>query len=143
MGVVHKRSGEGPFFQWDGVAVEGYRQDGNTPDGPTKQVLISEADGAPNFALRYFTIPVGQTSNLDYHEHDHGVVIMHGRARVMLGERYEEVAEGDVVYIPGWERHQFENTGDTPLTFLCIIPPKKADACVIVDEVRLAAKKQG
>jgi quercetin dioxygenase-like cupin family protein len=29
-----------------------------------------------------------------------------------------------VVYIPGWERHQFENLTDEVFTFLCIIPPK-------------------
>lgn len=128
MGVVHKRSGDGPYFQWEGVPVEGYRQDGTAPDGPTKQVLISEKDGAPHFALRYFTIPVGQSSSLDHHEHDHGVLIMSGRARVLLGERYEEISAGDVVYIPGWERHQFENIGDQPFAFLCIIPPKKPAA---------------
>lgn len=128
MGVVHRRTQTGTDWRWDGVNVEGYA--GNAA---TKQVLIGPEDGAPNFALRYFTIPPRSFSNLDYHEHDHGVVITHGRARVMLGEEFEEVGEGDVVYIPGWERHQFENLTDEPLTFLCVIPPKTAqpDACAV------------
>ena len=36
----------------------------------------------------------------------------------------DSVGPGDVVYIPGWERHQFENLTDDVFTFICIIPPK-------------------
>lgn len=144
MGVVHKRIMQNGEWRWEGVAVEDY---GNRA-GPTKQVLIGEQDGAKNFALRYFTIPPGQSSNLDYHEHDHGVMIVAGQARVLLGERYEEVGPGDIVYIPGWERHQFETLGDEPLTFLCIIPPKftQGDACAVpireTTEIRKVAPQQ-
>jgi len=101
-----------------------YEYDTGTGEpGPTKQVLIGPDDGAENFVLRYFTIPPGKKSSLDHHAHDHGVMIMNGRARVMLGERFEEIEAGDIVYISSWERHQFENLTDEPLTFLCIIPP--------------------
>jgi mannose-6-phosphate isomerase-like protein (cupin superfamily) len=43
---------------------------------------------------------------------------------VMLGDRFEEIATGDAIYIPGMERHQFENLTDEVFTFLCVIPPK-------------------
>ena len=119
MGVVHRRTEDGQSWRWEGVAVEGY-----TTSQATKQVLVGPQDGAANFVLRYFTIPARSFSHLDQHEHDHGVVIMSGHARVMLGDRFEEIRAGDVVYIPGLERHQFENLEDEPLTFLCIIPPK-------------------
>jgi mannose-6-phosphate isomerase-like protein (cupin superfamily) len=127
MGVVRKRSEQSGTYRWEGVATEAYA------DGATKQVLIGPDDGAPNFALRYFTLPPHGKSNLDHHEHDHGVMIVAGHGRVMLGERYEEIGPGDIVYIPGWERHQFEALGDGPLTFLCIIPPKTAqpDVCIL------------
>jgi len=42
----------------------------------------------------------------------------------VLGDRFEELEAGDVVYIPGMERHQFENLTDEVMSFLCIIPPK-------------------
>lgn len=45
MGVVHKRIKDGADWRWEDVSVEGY----NT-NNATKQVLISEKDGAPNFA---------------------------------------------------------------------------------------------
>lgn len=119
MGIVHRRTDTGSSWRWDGVQVDDYNQ-----DSATKQVLIGPQDGAPNFVLRYFTLPPHGSSGLDEHAHEHGVMVMHGRARVLLGDRYEEISEGDVVFIPGWERHQFQNLSDEPFTFLCIIPPK-------------------
>ncbi len=119
MGVVHRRINDGNSWSWDGVDVERY-----TSNQATKQVLVGVKDGAKNFVIRYFTIPARGFSNLDQHSHDHGVVVMSGRARVMLGEQFEEIGPGDAIYIPCWERHQFENLTDEPFTFLCIIPPK-------------------
>ena len=119
MGIVHRRNSDGPTYRWDDVDVFEY-----TSNNATKQVLIGRNDGAPNFEVRLFTIPVGGKSSLDEHAHDHGVLIVHGRARVMLGDKFEEIQEGDIVYIPSWERHQFENMSDEPFSFLCIIPPK-------------------
>ena len=119
MGVIHRRIGDGPDYHWEGVDTFQY-----TSNNATKQVLIGREDGAPNFEVRVFTIPPGGKSSLDHHAHEHGVMILNGRARVLLGERYEEVAAGDIVYIEGWERHQFENLTEEPFLFLCIIPPK-------------------
>lgn len=119
MGVVHKRTNDGSMWNWEGVQVQPY-----VSNNATKQVLIGHEDGAHNFEVRYFTVPAHGFSSLDYHEHDHGVVVVNGRARVMLGETFEEVGPGDVIYIPGYERHQFENLTDDLFTFLCIIPPK-------------------
>jgi quercetin dioxygenase-like cupin family protein len=119
MGVIHKQTEAGAAFGWDGVGVYTYNS-----NNATKQVLIGREDGAANFEVRVFTIPVGGASSLDEHAHDHGVLVMHGRARVMLGESFAEVQAGDVVYIPSWERHQFVNLGEEPFSFLCIIPPK-------------------
>jgi quercetin dioxygenase-like cupin family protein len=119
MGVIHRRTGDGKKWLWDGVAE--YRYNSNDA---TKQVLVGHADGAHNFEIRYFSIPPRGFSNLDCHAHDHGVMVMQGRARVMLGDEFEIVNEGDVIYIPSMERHQFENLTDEPFCFLCIIPPK-------------------
>jgi quercetin dioxygenase-like cupin family protein len=119
MGTIHRRQEEGSAWTWDGVGVQMY----NT-NNATKQVLIGREDGANNFEVRFFTVPAHGFSSLDEHAHDHGVLIMQGRARVMLGDQYEEVGPGDVVYIPSWERHQFENLTDDVFSFLCIIPPK-------------------
>jgi quercetin dioxygenase-like cupin family protein len=121
MGVIHKRidDAQTQTWRWEDVAVHNY-----TSNQATKQTIVGPEEGANNFAIRYFTIPVNGLSSLDQHSHDHGVVVMAGRAEVMLGETFAEVGPGDVVYIPSWERHQFKNLSDEPFTFLCIIPPK-------------------
>ena len=120
MGVIHRRAAnDGKTWRWDDVKVEGY-----TSNNATKQVLIGRREGAENFQIRYFTVPAHGFSSLDQHPHDHGVMIMSGKARVMLGDKFEDVGVGDVIYIPGMERHQFENLTNEPFTFLCIIPPK-------------------
>jgi quercetin dioxygenase-like cupin family protein len=119
MGVVHRRDQNHINWHWGDIDVFSYNS-----NQATKQVIIGPNDGANNFEVRVFTIPPRGFSSLDEHQHDHGVMILSGQSRVMLGERYEEVAAGDVVYIPGMERHQFENLSDEPLVFLCIIPPK-------------------
>lgn len=119
MGIVHKRQSGNADWHWGDVPVFTYNS-----NQATKQVLIGREDGANNFEVRCFNIPPRGFSSLDQHPHDHGVMILKGRTRVMLGDRYEELEAGDVVYIPGMERHQFENLTDEVMSFLCIIPPK-------------------
>ena len=120
MGVIHRYKGD---FDWEGVSLSRYPSE--EMKGVSVRWLIGPAEKAPNFALRYFEIEPGGWSSLDQHAHDHGVVILRGRGRVLMGEEEFEVTFGDVVYIPPWEVHQFKNIGDEPLGFLCIIPPKK------------------
>jgi len=121
MGVIHRRLGEA--FRWDGVALEDYAASGSAG---TKQILIGAAEGAPNFALRYFEVAPGAGSALDDHAHDHGVLILRGSGIVRLGDERHPIATGDVVYIGPHEIHQFENPGPDPLGFLCIVGAERA-----------------
>jgi quercetin dioxygenase-like cupin family protein len=139
MGIVHKRTegdaGNDSMWRWDGVDVYAYNS-----NNATKQVIIGAEDGAKNFIVRYFSIPPHGFSSLDQHSHEHGVVVVQGRARVMLGERFEEVGPGDAIFIPGWERHQFENLTDGIFTFLCIVPPKPAQPAADAQPERAATE---
>jgi quercetin dioxygenase-like cupin family protein len=122
MGVIHRYKGE---FDWEGVSVGHYPPE-REMKGVTVRWLIGPAEKAPHFALRYFEIEPGGWSSLDRHAHDHGVVVLRGRGEVRLSEEEFTVTFGDVVYIPPYEVHQIRNTGDEPLGFLCIIPPREA-----------------
>jgi len=105
------------MFDWEGVPEK-------VVDAPgvTGKVLVGPDDGAPNFCIRYFRIEPGGCSSLERHPHDHGVFILHGRARVRMGSKEVEVEPRDVVYVPGDELHQFQAIGNEPLGFLCVIP---------------------
>ena len=49
--------------------------------------------------MRYFAAQPGGHTSLDQHAHDHGVYVLHGRARLRLG--------------------------DEPFGFLCVVPAKR------------------
>jgi quercetin dioxygenase-like cupin family protein len=124
MGVVHRFMGTNADFQWEGVAQQAYGS--SEVRGVSICWLIGPAEGAPNFAIRYFEIAPGERTSLDRHEHDHGVVVLRGRGQVLLGDEASEVSYGDAVYVPPNEPHQFRCTGDDPLGFLCVIPARRS-----------------
>lgn len=122
MGRIHRQSASAasPTWEWvDAPAVE-YR--GDEAPGVIRHVLVGPEDGASDFVVRYFTVPAGGRTALDRHPHEHGVVVVHGTGRVLLGERWHEVGEGDSVFIAGGETHRLEASPDRPLGFVCVIP---------------------
>ncbi len=87
------------------------------------QVLVGPADGAPNFLLRKFTLEPGAV--IPRHRHptvEHEQYVLTGRIRLTLGEEEQEVAAGDVVFIPAGVPHRYENPGPQPAEFLCVVP---------------------
>ncbi|MGH7822784.1 MAG: cupin domain-containing protein [Candidatus Binatia bacterium] len=110
-------------FRWEGVPVEDYADP--AVRAVTKQVILGAREGATHYAVRYFEIAPGGKSSLDRHDHDHAVVVLRGAGRVLLGEARHEIGFGDAVYVGPRELHQFENTGDSPLGFLCVTAPAR------------------
>ena len=123
MGTVHRFVGQPGRYRWDGVSIEPYSA--ARPDSGTRQVLVGPADGAANFAVRYFEISAGAAATLDTHAHDHGVFILHGHGRVRFADGEHAVRAGDVVYVAPHEPHAFEAVGDAPLGFLCVVPARR------------------
>ncbi len=98
----------------------------------TIQVLISPQEG-PNFALRRFSMRKGGSMPLHTNTVEHEQYVLHGRAKIGIGEETHLVNEGDVVYIPAGVPHYYENLGEEPFVFLCIIPNLE-DRITILDE---------
>ncbi len=107
----------------------------NVPAGKdtTIQVLISSQEG-PNFALRKFSMKPGGGMPLHTNTVEHEQYVLGGQARIGIDEQTYEVQPGDVIYIPAGARHFYENTGDKPFEFLCIVPNQE-DVITIVDEM--------
>ena len=125
MGVIHRRVGSVPGpSAWEGVEPQAY--DDPSLAGVRKHELIGEPEGAQQYRMRYFEVPPGGRTARERHPHDHGVMIVAGRARVTLGDAIHEVGEGDVVYVAGDELHCFEAVGDAPLGFVCVVGPRSA-----------------
>jgi len=89
--------------------------------GVSVRWVINEADGAKNFAMRVFDVDANGCT--PYHEHDweHEVFILSGDGLVSVEGQDTPLVPGDVIFIPGGEKHNFK-AGSEGLTFICLIP---------------------
>ncbi len=90
--------------------------------GCTVRWLLSESDGTPNFAMRQFEVAPGGYTPRHSHPYEHEVYVLEGQGEVYEGDEAHDIRSGDVVLVTPDEVHQFKNTGDGPLKFLCLIP---------------------
>ncbi len=84
--------------------------------------LITKEMGAPNFAMRLFEMAPGGFSPLHNHAWEHEVFVLEGQGGIFDGEKTTPLQGGDVVFVPPNELHQFRNSGEAQLKFLCLIP---------------------
>ena len=98
----------------------------------TIQVLISSKEG-PNFALRKFSMQKGGGMPRHTNTVEHEQYVLRGQATITIGDENYKVKTGDVVFIPEGAIHSYQNMGNEPFEFLCIIPNKE-DRITIVDE---------
>jgi len=86
--------------------------------------LISKKDGANNFAMRIFEIKPGGYTPFHQHDWEHEVFILKGKGVTKDKDKETSFKQGDVFFVPPMEWHQFKNTGDELLRFICLIPYK-------------------
>jgi quercetin dioxygenase-like cupin family protein len=84
--------------------------------------VITEKDGAPNFAMRHFEIAPGGHTPHHSHAWEHEVFILGGRGKAVGTDGETPLEPGTVVFVPPGDEHHFETVGDESLTFLCLIP---------------------
>jgi quercetin dioxygenase-like cupin family protein len=84
--------------------------------------LIGEKDGAPNFAMRQFVVAPGGFTPRHSHPYEHEVYVLEGAGEVSEGDVVHPLRQGDVILVRPDEVHQFRNTGETPMKFLCLVP---------------------
>ncbi len=122
MAPVNHRRHEGRF-RWDAVELLDYKP--ATGDGAetfrevSRQVLLEDTDLACQ--LRYFEVGAGGHSTLERHRHVHGVMVLNGSGRALVGDQLIELALHDLVTIPPLTWHQFRADEHGPLGFLCLV----------------------
>jgi quercetin dioxygenase-like cupin family protein len=92
------------------------------PGVTIRQLISGEADGAPVYNMRMIEIEPGGNTPDHQHAFEHENFIVSGSGEVMFEGAACPVAVGDVVFVPPDARHQYRNTGEEPLVFLCGIP---------------------
>ena len=105
--------------------VEAKEVDDPDAKGVTVRWLISEKDGAHNFAMRLFQLEPGGHTPYHKHEWEHEVFILKGRGNLITEGKTSPLNESDAVFVPGEENHQFKNASEETLVFLCMVPIEK------------------
>ncbi|PSP83913.1 cupin domain-containing protein [Halobacteriales archaeon QS_1_68_17] len=114
----------------DDVAYE----DVGAADGLRKGVLIGEADGAPNLALRRFTLAPGAEVPRHTNEVEHEQYVLAGEYTVGIDGEEHTVSAGDSLFIPAGVVHWYRNDGDEEGAFICAVPTGD-------DEIRLVGEE--
>ncbi len=84
--------------------------------------LVDPSSGAPNFAMRQFEVAPGGYTPRHSHPYEHEVFVLEGQGVVYEGNTEHSLSAGDFVLVTPDEVHQFRNTGDVPMKFLCLVP---------------------
>lgn len=122
MDPVNHRRHDG-CFRWDAVELLDYKPaaggGADTFRAVTRQVLLDHAGLACQ--LRYFEVGAGGHSTLERHEHVHGVMVLNGSGRALVGNELIDLQLHDLVTIPPLTWHQFRAGEGGPLGFLCMV----------------------
>ena len=91
-------------------------------EGVTMRVVIGPDEGAPYFNMRVFEVQPGYASPHPSPWWEHEVFVLSGQGVVKRDDGEIPVSHGSTVFVPGGEMHQFQNTGDDVLRFICLVP---------------------
>lgn len=106
-------------WNWSDVAVHQYKDNPGSWQSVTRQVFNKESDSL--FEVRYFEVSVGGYTSFERHNHEHMVVVVRGKGRVLLGDEWSEIGTFDAVRVLPQMPHQFAATGDEPLGIICVV----------------------
>ncbi|MHC4777358.1 MAG: cupin domain-containing protein [Planctomycetota bacterium] len=91
----------------------------------TIKIHLGPDQGLPNFEIREFTLQPG--GRIPSHRHDvleHGQLVLEGEMTMLIGSEEHTVRAGDSIFLPEGAAHWYENRGEGPVRFLCVIPRK-------------------
>ncbi len=91
-------------------------------EGVKVRWVISVPEGAPTFAMRVFDVEPGASTPHHQHPWEHEVFVLEGSGEVIGENGVFQISHGTTVFVPPNEKHQFRNTGNEVLRFICVIP---------------------
>ncbi len=102
-------------------------------EGLSKGVLLAAEHGAPNFAIRRFSLAPGAEVPRHTNAVEHEQYVLEGEYVVGLDDEEHVVSAGDSLLIPAGTVHWYRNESDVPGAFLCAVP-NGDDAIELVSE---------
>lgn len=88
------------------------------------QVLIGPKDGWEDHVLRTFELDEDGYTPKHAHDWPHINYVLEGEGTLFLNGKKNPIEKGSIAYVPAGETHQFRNTSNKPLKFICIVPKK-------------------
>jgi len=107
-------------------AIDGKKLEGSGLQGVTMKLLVGQHDGAPTFAMRHFSVDTSGCTPLHQHDWEHEVLVLAGNGEIECNGEISPITGGDSIFVPANDLHQFRNTGEEPLEFICIVPVESA-----------------
>jgi quercetin dioxygenase-like cupin family protein len=106
------------------IQVRDYRDVEGQPEipGVTMRVVIGPEEGAPYFNMRVFEVQPGHSTPHHSHWWEHEVFVLSGQGLVKTDQGDRPIRDGSTIFVPGGDLHQFRNTGDDALRFICLVP---------------------
>lgn len=108
------------LVSFDKVKLEDVNVEGAV--GTKIRWLVSQKDNAPNFALRMFEVQPGGMTPFHQHPWEHEVFVLEGEGALVLAGEKKPFKRYDAMLVDPGVHHQFLNTGEAVLKFLCIVP---------------------
>jgi len=112
-------------FTWKGIKTEKYKTAGADWKGIIRKVLIGNHNESTKFHIRYFEIAPGGYSSFEKHKHEHVVIGIRGKGKVLCGKKNYQLNFLDTLYIAPDTPHQLSNPFQDPFGFLCIVNAKR------------------
>jgi len=91
----------------------------------SRRILLSPAEGAPNFTMRRFEVAPGGFTMRHRHNYEHEIYVLSGKGTAWTRSGEITIGPDNAIMVLPDEEHQFLNNGDEPLVFLCLIPNMK------------------
>jgi len=102
--------------------IEAQETGGDAKDARIRWLIDREHDNAPVYALRMIELEAGGYSPHHQHNWEHENFVVEGTGELQIEDTVHRLYPGVVCFVPPNVMHQFRNTGQTPLKFLCGIP---------------------
>ena len=104
--------------------IESRELHGDAVKDITKQVLIGPKEGWSDYVMRRFSLEKGGYAPYHTHPWPHITYILEGEGTLHLDGVDYHLTSGSVSYVPSNKIHQIKAAIDSPLVFICIVPPE-------------------
>lgn len=86
------------------------------------QVCIGESEGWDSHVMRVMTVEKDGYTPKHSHPWPHTNYVISGQGTLLITDEEKEIKTGSIAYVDSNTLHQFKNTGDEDLVFICIVP---------------------